>query len=75
MWLADSRRILFVDPMAHKLYLVDRVTGETRDIYAPEGASAEFANHASISKDNRTLFYTLFTPESDIWLADLDMVN
>ena len=75
VWLADSRRILFVDPLAHELYLVDRVTSETRKIYIPEGTSVEFANFASISKDNRTLFYTLFTPESDIWLADLDTAH
>lgn len=71
-WLPDSRRILFAggEPIEGKLHLVDRITHETREIYAPEGASATLP---SISMDGKNIFYTHRTQDSDIWLADFSL--
>ena len=74
VWLADSRRILFTggQPMAQKLFLIDRTTADYREIFAPANASVETPG---LSQDNRTIFYMHHTQEADIWLADFDTEN
>ena len=74
VWFADSRRVLFSagEPMAHTLFLADRETGASHEIFAPEGASA---HTPSMSKDNRTIFYTHRMRQSDIWSLSLDPAN
>jgi Tol biopolymer transport system component len=69
-WLADSRRLVFHggDETESILYIVDRKNGESRKLYTTKDAAAACV---SISKDNRTLYFTRSSIESDIWLLTL----
>lgn len=66
VWLADSRRIIFYS--RGKLYLLDAQTKKSKEIYsiAPNRIQA-----ISISRDNRSIYYSLQKNESDIWLANV----
>ncbi len=65
-WMADSRRLLFTVDGA--LVVADRDTKEVREVFAPPDGELR---DSTISKDNRTIYYTLVTVESDIWLMTL----
>ncbi len=62
-WLNDSRRLIFARD--DKIYLLDSQTKKTRLIFsvAPNGLQA-----LGISRDNRTIYYSLTTTEADVWL-------
>jgi eukaryotic-like serine/threonine-protein kinase len=64
-WLADSRRVIFYN--RGELYLLDTKTRKSKEIYsvAPNRIQA-----ISVSKDNRSIYYSLQKNESDIWLAN-----
>ena len=70
-WLDDSSRLIFHsgDDTASSLFLVDRETGESRELFTPEDAAARWV---SISRDNRTLYFTRSSSESNIWLLTLN---
>lgn len=70
VWLADSRHLVFQagSYLESRLMMVDRETGESHVLFAPTDAGAMYP---SISRDNRTLYFTRSTKESDIWLATL----
>ncbi|MEP6925311.1 MAG: protein kinase [Pyrinomonadaceae bacterium] len=67
IWLADSRRILF----AHngKAFIVDTVTKKTRELLSRPPYDLR---GVGISRDNKLLYYTLQTSESDIWMMSLE---
>jgi Tol biopolymer transport system component len=77
VWLPDSRRILFRglgpdrarDPAHYepdfKLFVVDRITKEFREVLAIEGASIDTP---ALSIDGRKLVLVRTTVDSDIWM-------
>jgi serine/threonine protein kinase/Tol biopolymer transport system component len=67
-WLADSRRLLYLDQ--GKLFVLDTVTRETREVLAPPPSSSFLL--ASLSADNRTLYAVRATDEGDIGMIDLE---
>jgi Tol biopolymer transport system component len=66
IWLNDGRRLLFVD--LGKLYLLDRTTGQWSAIHAvlPDNIGG-----CTLSRDNRTLYYSQARNETDLWLLTL----
>jgi TolB protein len=67
VWMNDNRRLLFIN--MGKLFVIDRLTGETRELYSVEPNS--FARIA-LSQDNRRLYYSLFSAEANLWLLSLN---
>lgn len=65
-WLSDSRRLIFFD--ANKFFLADRVSGQVREIFS---SSTAFGGPLSLTRDNRTICFTLDTHESDVWLMTI----
>jgi Tol biopolymer transport system component/serine/threonine protein kinase len=77
VWLPDGRRILFQalgpgrarDPAHYepdfKLFVVDRVTKEFREVLAIPGASIDTP---ALSPDGRTLVFVRVSVDSDIWM-------
>ena len=77
VWLPDSRRILFQalgpgrarDPAHYepdfKLFVVDRVTKEFREVLAIRGASIDTP---ALSPDGRTLVFVRVSVDSDLWM-------
>ena len=65
-WLADSQTLL----IGHegKIFTLDTRSKETRELLSlPDRA----ADTPTLSRDNRTMYFTLVTEEADIWLLDL----
>ena len=78
-WLADSRRLLFwrLDTtMARKgnlpgaFFLVDSQTGEVTEVFQPSPGGA--TQYYGLSPDNRWIYYTHVTSDSDIWMLTLN---
>jgi Tol biopolymer transport system component/predicted Ser/Thr protein kinase len=66
-WLADSRRLLF--EREGKIFILDTQSKKTRELFSsPDGG----AYSPTLSKDNRTIYFTLATNEADIWLLTLN---
>jgi Tol biopolymer transport system component/predicted Ser/Thr protein kinase len=66
-WMNDSRRLVLADD--GKLFLLDTRSKEFSELLATsEGRVSE----PSLSRDNRTIYFTLGTEEADIWLIDLN---
>ena len=67
VWLNDDRRLLF--RFDGEIYFVDSETKKVRTILS-------FNQHEipsfCLSKDNRTIFYTLRRTEADVWLLSLE---
>jgi eukaryotic-like serine/threonine-protein kinase len=65
-WLNDNRRLIFM--YADKLYLVDRQSKKSQEIYtfAPKSLSG-----LDISKDNRSIFVSTADAQADIWLLSI----
>lgn len=63
LWLNDNRQLIFAD--LGKIYLLDSLTKQWREIYsvAPDNLGTFM-----LSRDNRRLYYSLFSSESDVWL-------
>jgi eukaryotic-like serine/threonine-protein kinase len=66
VWLNDSRRLLF----SHlgKLYLIDRLTRDPREVLS---TPQQTLGSVGLSRDQRTLYYTIAQVESDLWLITL----
>lgn len=66
MWLADSRRLVFAH--GNSAFIADTETKETRELYSHP---SEGIRGTAVSQDNRLLYFTVHSSESDIWLLDL----
>lgn len=66
VWLRDNRRLLF----SHhgKLFLVDSATRQYRELLS---LPQQTLGSVGLSQDERTIYYTLRTAESDVWLITL----
>ncbi|MEX2271193.1 MAG: protein kinase [Vicinamibacterales bacterium] len=66
VWLADSRRLLF----SHRgvLHLIDSVTGKHKELMSLPQSSL---GSVGLSTDNRAIYFTLRSAESDIWMMTL----
>jgi len=68
IWLNDNRRILFRE--GGKLYLLDRLTGKSRELLSLKPPS-QIGSYA-LSRDNKRLYYTSGSSEADIWLLKFE---
>jgi serine/threonine protein kinase/Tol biopolymer transport system component len=66
VWLPDGRPILGLH--AGKLYCFDSQTQQLREVAVPE---ATHFKDFTLSRDARTIYFSLETPASDIWLLTL----
>jgi Tol biopolymer transport system component len=66
VWLSDNRRLLFI--FRHKLYLVDTRAKQPREILSPDGLRVSLA---SPSRDDRQIYLSVISPESDIQMLSL----
>jgi Tol biopolymer transport system component len=69
VWLSDSRRLLFVETPVGKIFLVD---SETKRINELTGQDSPIYGPASISPDDRFIYTSIRTDESDIWMLTLN---
>jgi Tol biopolymer transport system component len=67
LWLADSRRLLFYDK--DKIYLLDSQTKRIKEIMS---VAPNRIQSIAVSKDNRTIYYSLQRTEADIWLGTFE---
>lgn len=67
VWLGDNRRLLFYQK--DKIYLLDSKTKKPEEILS---IAPNRLKRITISKDNRTVFYSLQKTEADIWLGSFD---
>ena len=67
-WLSDSRRVLYGRPGL--LAIADTVTHRSHPVVSMPGGLNLIQGFA-ISPDNRTIYYSLQSSESDIWLMSL----
>ena len=68
IWLNDNRRVLFRE--GEKLFLLDRLTGEWREVLSLKSPS-QIGSYA-LSRDNKRLYYTSGSSEADIWLLKIN---
>ena len=64
LWLNDSRRLLFMTRGKPTLTVFDRVTREFHEV-------GDGWSYASLSRDNRTIYFVQREAEGDIWMATL----
>lgn len=67
-WLSDSRRLLAASE--RKLYLIDSVSGKTREVHSVSPTT--FLTACTISRDDRLIVCALASREADIWLASAE---
>lgn len=65
LWLADNKRTVFY--YGDKIYLLDTETKRRKVLLS---VAPNRIQSISISKDNRSIYYTVQKSESDIWLAE-----
>jgi TolB protein len=65
IWLADNRRLLY-GSFSNKMYLMDTVSGDVREILSDVRAIF------TISRDNRWIYFSRFVQEADIWMLTLN---
>ncbi|MCJ7630312.1 MAG: protein kinase [Longimicrobiales bacterium] len=68
VWLPDSRHILFVTANGSEFHLVDRVTKETRLVYA---SPRDILGPPRVTDDGRQVVFSRRSSEGDIWLVRL----
>jgi hypothetical protein len=69
VWLSDSRRILFV--LGSRMYVVDTPTKRIKEVLSV--APNEIAARGfSISRDDRTIYFSIAATEADIWLVTFE---
>jgi dipeptidyl aminopeptidase/acylaminoacyl peptidase len=66
MWLADSRRLLYMD--RQKIYLLDTVTKRIKEVYT---AAPNQIQSIGLSPGARSIAISVAINEADIWLASL----
>jgi Tol biopolymer transport system component len=67
VWLRDSRRLVF--SAGDTLNLIDSQSREVKEVLSV--APHEPGQYFSISADNRTIYFSVFEDEGNIWLASL----
>ena len=67
VWLKDSRHLLF--SWTGRIFLLDTETKKTQEVLAFPPYQVR---SASLSRDERFIYYTLNRTEADIWLLSLD---
>ena len=67
VWLDDNRRLLFYQ--RDKIYLLDSQTKKSEEVMS---VAPNRTQRITVSKDNRTAFYTLQKTEADIWLGSFE---
>lgn len=65
VWLTDNRRLLYRHD--GKLFLADSASKKTREMLSVAPHEIPIRGFA-LSRDNRTIYFTLVTTEADIWL-------
>jgi Tol biopolymer transport system component/predicted Ser/Thr protein kinase len=68
VWLRDGRRLLFHDQ--DKIHLVDARTKKVHEVLSV--SPHQVFEVISLSADNRTIYFSLYATEADIWLASLE---
>jgi Tol biopolymer transport system component len=69
IWLSDSRRLLFNHQ--GRIYLVDAETKRTQEVLSI--APYEIGRRGfAVSRDDRTIYFSLATTEADLWLLRLN---
>ena len=66
-WMPDSRMLIISDRGG--LVAVDRVTGQSKDVFRPAGYGA---SDPSVTADGKTIFFNAQRVEGDIWMATID---
>ncbi len=66
IWLGDGRGVLYIN--AGALWLADASTGRAMEILS---VAPNQVQSFGISRDNRTLYFTVTTSEADVWVATL----
>lgn len=69
VWLNDNRRLLFVSQ--GKILLYDTKTREHRPVLTVTDQDVDIGS-ASLSRDNRVIYFTFVAAEADIWLMNLE---
>jgi Tol biopolymer transport system component len=67
-WLNDSRRLIYPNSATNKIYLVDMLSPVPVEILSVAPRSL---GTIRIAPDNRTLYFTVSTSESHVWLMNL----
>ncbi len=67
VWLRDNRRLLFHDN--GRIYIIDSVTKKIQEALS---ASPHEAHYGTLTRDDRTLYFTLLRTEADVWLLSLE---
>jgi serine/threonine protein kinase len=65
LWLSDNKRAVFYH--GDKIYLLDTLTKRRKELLS---VAPNRIQSISISKDNRSIYYSLQKSESDIWMAN-----
>ena len=65
-WLADNNRLMYLDD--GKLFMIDLTDRAVKEVLAPKPLDI---SSAALSPDNKTIYYTLLSIESDIQLLSL----
>ena len=66
VWLNDSRHLIFLHE--DKVFLVDSLTMEVNEVLS---VAPHRLQSIGISSDNKEVYFSLSTTESDIWFASL----
>jgi eukaryotic-like serine/threonine-protein kinase len=69
VWLNDNRRLLFVSQ--GKIFLYDTQSRQYRPVLTVTDQDVDIGS-ASLSRDNRMIYFTFVSAEADIWLMNLD---
>lgn len=65
-WLPDDRRIVYSNN--GKIFITDTETKKETEL---ADAPQEYVRNVNISPDGKTIYYSAFNSESDIWMLDL----
>lgn len=68
MWLSDSRRVMFFH--RDKVYLLDTATKKTKEIFTAD--PGEVLQSLTISNDDRNVFLTMQSSESNILIGTIE---
>jgi len=69
VWLNDNRRLLFVSQ--GKIFLLDTKTRKYLPVITVTDQDVDIGS-ASLSPDNRVIYFTFVAAEADIWLMNLE---
>jgi Tol biopolymer transport system component len=67
VWLSDNRRVLYINQ--GKLYLMDTQSKKSHEVLS---VAPYAADRHCLSKDDRTIYFTLTATEADIWLMTVE---